>query len=556
MDSVYIADLKLFISEALEHIDEIENSIIALEKTRDDEEHINNIFRHVHTIKGDSGYLHLKGIGKLNHSFETLLNTLKDGKREIDDNTINLFYKFIDFSKQAFRKFTEYCKLDSLNEDFIEEKLESNEQLIKLIEEIKRSNESLTFKKERKVSEKEIKTNEIELIYQNQRESPTLDFIKVKSKKIDKLMELVGELSILQSIISEKSIKNIQISSDLGKEIKNLKKISEGIQKNVMETRLTPLADTFNRIKRVLRDLVKKYDKKVEFQVSGEETEIDKTIIQELPTILGHLIRNSIDHGIENENERKKSGKSASGAIKIEAYHERNYIIIEVSDNGRGLSIKKLKELAITKKLIDNDNGYSDREILNLIFLPGFSLSEEITDVSGRGVGLDVVKKTIEKFNGRVTVESEEKNGTTFRLEFPESTAIVDNIIVTVGDNKYLIPAALVTEIVHPEESAITRVVGKGEILNFRDSTVELIRLDEILGLVQNNFKTADGFVVIIESHNTKKGLVVEKVLDKQQIVMKSVQNRLIDSEIISGFTILGDGNVSVILNVNEILEG
>lgn len=555
MSTGLLTDLKDFISEASKNIDEIESTVLTLEKEQDNQELVNKIFRHVHSIKGDSAYTDIKSIGELSHILESILNNLRGSYRSVNNVEIDLIYSYIDCMRTNLEELRKLCKKKPIYETSVFENLDNSEGIMELTAEMKEFLSRSALTENSNEIEIDDKINKYDLGQHFQYQDSNQEYINIKTEKIEKLCELAGELSIVQSIIMEKSLIDKKIGTNLGKDITNLKKISEEIQKGIMETRLSPLDYIFKRIGRVVRDIAKKENKNVEFKVSGGDTEIDKTIIQELPTILGHLIRNSIDHGIETEEERKNAGKNIIGTIQVNAFHERNAIIIEVKDDGRGISINELKKIARKKKLIKYNNEYTDEDILNLIFLPGFSTNKNADEISGRGVGLDVVKKGVEDFRGKVSVKTTENIGTTFRMEFPESTAIIDNLVVKIGGNKYLIPAASVNEIVNLDKDKISSIKGKKKIINIRDSFIELVMLDELIGLSTKENVLENSFVVIIQSGNIRKGFIVEEVVDKQQIIMKNAEDSIFDSELVSGFTILGDGNVAVILNVNEILN-
>jgi two-component system chemotaxis sensor kinase CheA len=316
---------------------------------------------------------------------------------------------------------------------------------------------------------------------------------------------------------------------------------------------MIPIKQTFQRMARLVRDLTKNVGKNVTINLSGEETEIDRNMVEEIYNPLVHMIRNSVDHGIETPDERIKSGKPEKGLIGLRAYHKGGNIVIEITDDGRGLKRDKLAKKAIEKGLIKSADNMSDHEIFKLIFHPGFSTAEKVTDVSGRGVGMDVVKQAVEKLRGKIEISSTEGKGTTFATHFPLTMAIIDGMIVRVGQEKYIIPATAIRQLLRPLNTAYNNVVGKGEMLNVMGNLLPLVRLNDIFNIESAYKNPWEALVVVVEAENRSKCLMVDEVLGKEEVVIKGLGDGLKDIKGVSGGAILGDGNVGLILDPESL---
>ncbi len=380
--------------------------------------------------------------------------------------------------------------------------------------------------------------------------------IRVDTAKIDKLINLVGELVITQSMLSDLGsrfeIKQLPV---LLERVAQLERNTREIQERVMGIRMLPIGTAFSRFPRLVRDLSTKAGKKIQLVLSGEETELDKTVIESIGDPLTHLVRNSADHGLEPPEERLDNNKSEVGTIRLNAFHEGGSICITVEDDGRGLSRDKIIAKAIKQGLIGENEKLSDDQIWPLIFRPGFSTAEKVTDVSGRGVGMDVVKRNIEALGGTVSIKTVTGKGTTFTLKLPLTLAIIEGMTVRVGKETYIVPLLSILESIQPKAGTIKTVVGKGELINVRGTYLPMIRMYEVFILEPEYTNPMKSILLILETEGERVAVMVDEILGQQQVVIKSMEQNFRKVEGIAGATILGDGTVGFILDVRGLLE-
>lgn len=380
--------------------------------------------------------------------------------------------------------------------------------------------------------------------------------IRVSIEKIDTLVNLVGELVITQSMLGQ-----------LGNEfdMSKLLRLQEGLaqlehntrelQENVMRIRMLPISFTFSRFPRMIRDLSRQLGKKVELKLSGEQTELDKTVLEKIGDPLVHLVRNALDHGLETPELRKAAGKPETGLITLHAYHQGGNIMIEIRDDGRGLNREKIRAKAIANNLIGEGDPLSDDQIQDLIFQPGFSTAEQVTDVSGRGVGMDVVRRNINELNGSIDVRSVEGEGSTFTIRLPLTLAILDGQLVQVGEQVYIIPLVSIVESLQPRLSLVNRVAGGCDVFRLRNEYIPIIQLSDIFSITPRNSHLEKSLLVVVETGTSKVALVVDELLGQQQVVIKSMEANYQKVAGVSGATILGDGTVSLILDITDIVQ-
>ena len=381
--------------------------------------------------------------------------------------------------------------------------------------------------------------------------------IRVDTEKIDKLINLVGELVITQSMITDLGEKfTMSQLPVLQERIIQLERNTRELQERVMSVRMVPIGATaFNRFPRLIRDLASKSGKKIQLVMSGEDTELDKTLIEAIGDPLTHLVRNSADHGLEGPEERMAAGKSELGTIRLNAYHDGGSICISVEDDGRGLNRKKILKKAVEKGLISEGEQMGDDEVWQLIFRPGFSTADKITDVSGRGVGMDVVKRNIEALGGSAMIQSTEGQGSKLTLKLPLTLAIIDGMTVRVAKENYIIPLISVTESIRPKPEDLQTVVGKGEVVNLRGEWVPMVRLYDVFGVEPEYRNPAEALLVIVEAEGKRVALFVDELTGQQQVVIKSLEHNYKKIEGISGATILGDGQVALILDITGLVK-
>jgi two-component system chemotaxis sensor kinase CheA len=401
--------------------------------------------------------------------------------------------------------------------------------------------------------------------------------IRVDSEKIDALMNQVGELVVSRAYFAQifnylkefqqelketggfdaKGLKPIrELAFKLGEATIGLGRVSNELQEGVMKIRMLPVAQLFNRYPRLVRDLIHKTGKKVDLVVRGEETELDKMVIEEISDPLIHIIRNAVDHGLETAKERKKAGKPETGSLTLEAYHESNHIVIEITDDGRGIDIEKIKRKALAKGLISKQelSRISDAEARRFIMMPGFSTAETATETSGRGVGMDVIKTNIEKLNGTVEVESRQGVQTMIRIKIPLTLAIIQALMVRVGDELFTIPLSVVEETLRIFEHDTSTIEGV-EVIHLRDTTMPIFRLADIFGIEGAGHDISQSFVVIVTTGMQEIGLVVDELIGQEEVVIKPLVDYLREESGFSGATIIGDGRISLILDIYELVK-
>jgi len=380
--------------------------------------------------------------------------------------------------------------------------------------------------------------------------------IRVGTDKIDDLINMVGELVITQSMLSE-----------LGKDfsIENMPKLMEGLeqlgmhtrelQENVMRIRMLPISFAFSRFPRLVHDMSKNLNKKVELVLLGETTELDKTVMERIGDPLVHLVRNSLDHGLELPEKRLELGKDETGKITLNAFHQGGNIIIQIIDDGAGLNKERILSKAIENGLVTGNEHLTDEQINDLIFLPGFSTAESVTDISGRGVGMDVVRRNIQELNGSVEVESTEGEGSIFTIRLPLTLAILDGQLINVGEQVYIFPLVSIVESIQSHDQMIHRVSGGCDVLRLRNEYIPIIRLWEVFNVKPEYETVEDGLLVIVEGDNIKVAVLVDDLLAQQQVVIKSIRENYRTVNGVSGATILGDGTVSLILDISGLIK-
>ncbi len=381
--------------------------------------------------------------------------------------------------------------------------------------------------------------------------------VRVDIEKLDVLMNLVSELIIAKNgIVSTSSAdEESRLNSALNEQIEYLESVTTNLHESVMKVRMVPIESVVNRFPRMIRDLTKKLGKKMELHMSGEETELDRTVIDEIGDPLQHLLRNSADHGLESNEERIALGKDEVGHIYLDAYQDGNNVNIEVRDDGAGINVEKVRNKAIEKGTItpEQAEAMTDKEIIDLLFRPSFSTAEQITDVSGRGVGLDVVKTKIEGLGGNIECKTEMGEGSSFIIRLPLTLAIIQALMVELGTEKYAIPLGNIQTIEDIPFSEVKHVQTK-EVINLRDAVIPLIRLDKILDVEPGEFKPESLTVVIVSKGDKQAGLVVDNLIGQQEIVIKSIGDYINCSKLIGGATILGDGEIALILEANTLV--
>ena len=575
--------LSSFVLESLENLETVEVGLIDLEQDSNDLDSINAIFRSFHTIKGVSGFLNLTRINELSHRAENLLDKVRSGEVVIEGPVVDIILESVDALKQLIegvqQGLEEKAALDIglditplLNRqddlDALAEKIGGKPVGALLLKDGAVTAEDLEKGLEKQKHETGKKIGQI-LVEEKMADSKAVvsalrdqkrfnpkhvDLqVKVDTKKLDSLVDLTGELVIAQSMLRQHqailSAKDQRLAHNLGQ----LNQITSGLQTTAMSMRMVPVKSTFQKMVRLVRDLAKNSGKQVRLKMSGEDTEIDRNVVDELYEPMVHMIRNAVDHGIESPNERRQAGKDPTGEIFLQAHHRGGNIIVEIKDDGRGLDKNQILEKANARNLITDDGKLTDSAIYQLIFHPGFSTAKQVTDISGRGVGMDVVKKAIEKLRGRVEINTKPGHGSTFVISLPLTLAIIEGMLVRVGTERYITPALAIVESFRPNPDQYTTVEGKGELILTRGRLITLVRLDRIFKVNGDTRQPWQGLVVVVEHEEQHIGLLLDELLGKEEVVIKSLGETLTHVKGFAGGAIMGDGKVGLILDMAGI---
>lgn len=597
-----------FLIESFELIDQLDQDLVELETRPRDLDLLNRIFRVAHTIKGSSSFLGFESLTYLTHNMEDVLNKARKGDLEITHEIMDVILESTDLMKALLESIKtsgsdykneqidlsvkklqaisdgqslEHCtqEIQETPDNTQESKSEdyshlSEEEVEKEIERLLKERQDLDRQK-RQLKKLQIdakpeqnkdsspKTQDSAKKQEEKTPSTTIEqTVRVDVKRLDHLMNLIGELVLgknrllrIHRDINDK-YNNNTLSDELNQIVSSISTVTTDLQLAVMKTRMLPIVKVFNKFPRMVRDLARELNKNIELIMSGEETELDKSIIEEIGDPLVHIIRNSCDHGIEVSQERLKQGKSETGKIELKAYNEGNHIVIEIRDDGKGLDADALKKKALEKGLISERDALAmhDKEAFSLIFKAGFSTAASITNISGRGVGMDVVKTNIEKLNGIIDIESQLGIGTTLKLKIPLTLAIIQALIVGVQEEFYAIPLSSVLETVRISQEEIYTVDGKS-VLRLRDEILPLMHMSNIFD-IQNDFGNSNEiYVVIIGLAEQKIGMIVDSLIGQEEVVIKSLGEYLKNIQGIAGATVRGDGKITLIVDVVAIME-
>lgn len=573
-----------FISESLDNLESIEFNLMELEQDPGNLDTINAIFRPFHTVKGVSGFLNFNRINRLAHISENLLDQVRNNEISIDDHVVDAILESVDLLKKIIGNVQTTLDAGAPSEgDFdIEPTIARIDKLLKggdhkkigeilidsgvidapQLEKTLENQKTTGGKKlgEILVESKQADTKDVINALRQQKKSGQVAALQIKidTDKLDTIVDMVGELAIAQSMLRQNDSIRAAQNNELDKIVSQLSQITSVLQKTAMSLRMIPIKNTFQKMTRLVRDLARKAGKEVRLEMSGEDTEVDRNMVEEIYEPMVHMIRNSIDHGLETGKDREAAGKSAVGRIVLSAYHKGGNIVIEIEDDGKGLDADKILKKAVEKGLVGEGEKLTESEIQNLIFHAGFSTADKITDISGRGVGMDVVKSTIQqKLRGRVEVLSSAGKWTRVIIRLPLTLAILDGMIVKLGGERYVIPTLSVQESLKPEKKDCVTVKAKGEMIKIRENLIPLVRLEHLLGSNGGNGMAHpwECLVVVVENQEKKLCLLIDELLGQEEVVIKSLGEKLKNVKGIAGGTIMGDGRVSLILDVAEIFS-
>lgn len=567
------AILEEFITESRELIASAEVALLDLETDPENAEAINTVFRAFHTIKGTSAFLGLDLVSDLAHRAESLLSRIRDREIRCTGGYADLALRSVDMLKELIEGVQgdlggqPMAAPDGLDDLMV---LLVEPEAACISDESDETAETPLRLGDILVTQGEADHEEIEAAAINHGDQPigqalrkqrsvaglgraAESSVRVRADRLDHLIELVGELVIGHSMVEQDETVNSVGHHELLRKVSHMGKMVRELQGLSLSMRMVRFKATFQKMARLVRDLARKQGIMVDFIPVGEETEIDRNMVDVINDPLVHLVRNAVDHGIEPPEERARNGKPRKGVLLLKAYHSGGSVVVKIQDDGRGLNRDKIVRKAIAKGLIESDKGMSEGEVFNLIFQPGFSTADRVTDVSGRGVGLDVLRRGVEALRGRIEVSSEFGKGCSFSVRLPLTMAITDGMLVKVGGQRYILPTININMSFRPDAQALSTIAGRGEMVIFQGELMPIFRLHRLFDIDGAVEDPTDGLLIIIGDNDHRCALLVDELLGKQQVVAKSLGDGIGKVQGVSGGAILGDGRVGLILEPQGI---
>ena len=545
--------LENYLTSAFEFIENVESNLLRLEKEPANKDLIARSFADMHSMKGNSGFMGFNEIEELAIDMESILDSLRAGELEVDETVISVLLSNLEMISDRVNK------LHSENKTEGAEK----EPVIKLnADEEKQSKTSPAKDSPAPQAQSEqaaVKTNPASSSQSKEQQSISKmqrKDIRVETSKIDKLFDLVGELITIESMVTNNpDLKGYEFPN-FNRSANMLNKITRELQEITMSVRMMPLDSMFNKMKRLVRDVSMKMGKKINFTISGQDTEMDKNVIDEIADPLVHILRNALDHGVESPEERIAKGKDPEGNVSLSAKYEGNEILIIIEDDGAGIDRSRILKKAGEKGLLTQEpEKMSDRDVFLLLFEPGFSTAATVTDISGRGVGMDVVKKNIEKLRGSVDVESKLGKGSRFVLRIPLTLAIMEAMVIRIGKSMFALPILSVTESFKADINNISSTMDGLELIKVREEILPIIRLNELFHKNSDSKEVTDGILITIESRSKKVCLFADEIIGQQQAVIKSLTDYIGKVPGLMGCMILGDGSIGLIIDIESLLD-
>lgn len=549
-----------FTTEAEDHLGIVETTLLDGNGTFG-KEAIDTIFRGIHSIKGASSYFKLLEITEIAHITESLLDEVRTGKRSLDQDLVEIVLTFVDLQRTLIGNAKQ-----AITQGGMISRIPESAEFLTRLEEYQKGTPALVKKK--KIVETEAPQ------VQKPKASPAAaaaprgdsegqkgekldikNYVKVETERLDQLIDSIGEMSIYSSMLIQNCRTQFADNEHLIKVTHQVEKFGRELQQIGMAMRLIPIRGLFQKMSRLVWDVAKKIDKEVKFSMEGEDTELDRTIIEKLADPLMHMIRNALDHGVEPPDERESAGKPRAGTVELKAYHAGGNIQIQIVDDGRGLNPEKLIKKAIEKGILHEGQKITDNEAYHLIFAPGFSTAAVVTDISGRGVGMDVVRRNIESMRGRVHITSELGKGTVFTIELPLTLAIIDGIELQVGSECFIVPTLSVVEFMKPQAHLITKTLDRGETFSFRGKQLPVYRLGKLFGIEPKKNNSSDALFVVVETNGDYFTIMVDDIVSTHSTVIKSVGEMFGQSKGVAGCAIMPNGDVALILDLRSLLE-
>ena len=569
--ATFVADPELaemFMSDAIDQLGTIEGTILQLEASPGDLSLINEIFRPFHTVKANAGVLGIASIQEFAHKVETLLDRARSGRHPMGRSEIDLVLQTVDLLTRIVMDLPARAA-GKPTTDVAQSRREMMARLDLLLaaESPDSAGTSPSVLQDTFVDSAGQSASGAQDMPGAIAAPPTADdflppprwddahsSVRVGTRKLDELVEMVGELVIAQTILAAEPALLQSTDERLARRLAHVRRITSALQRDTMAMRMVPIRPTFRKMGRLLRDLSRSFDKPVNLVISGEETELDRKVVEHLTDPLTHMIRNAIDHGIEPAAVRLASGKPATATMRLSAFHRAGCIVVELADDGAGLNADAILARARALGMVPDGAQPSAAEVHQLIFRPGFSTTREVTHLSGRGVGLDVVRRNIEALRGRIDIQTTRGQGTVFSLQLPLTLAIIDGLLLGVGGDRFVIPAPAVQESVRPRPEHVHAVQGRQRMVQVRNQLVPLLHLGEAFGIAGARQAITESTVVIAEDRGRRIALVVDELLGKQEVVIKGLGDMFRGVQGIAGGAILGDGRIRLILDTGGLL--
>ena len=542
-----------FVLESREHLTAIESHVLTLERDPANAEALHAAFRGFHTIKGLAGFLELWEVQKLAHEVETVLDRARNSELTLGPSSIDVIL----LSADCLRGWLAHVEsqlhgesspapahdeglLDRIRGLYAAPGEKPAPSLAALAQAVETGGEA-----PRKAADSAV-------VRDPRHEAMA---VKVDTAKLDYLVDMAGEMVIAESLVRHDGELAAARTPQLQRKMAQLTRITAELQRTAMSMRLVPIGPLFHRMARLVRDLARQFGKTVELETSGDDVELDRTIVEELSDPLMHMVRNSVDHGIENPRERQERGKPPLAHVYLKAHHQSGQVVVEVADDGRGLDRERIRAKAIERGLIAEGRTLSDTESYNLIFEPGFSTAEKVSNVSGRGVGMDVVRRHIEKLHGRIEIHSTPGAGTAFYLKLPLTLAIIDGLVVGVGPERYIVPLSTVREMFRPTGETIWTIQNRAEMALVRGALLPVLRLYRRFQVTPRSEDPLQSILIVAEAEGQRFCLLVDDLIGKQEVVIKSLGETFKKVTGVAGGAILGDGRVGLILDPDRLFR-
>ena len=563
-----------FIVESREHLANLEGLLLALERNPRDPEALNAVFRGFHTIKGLAGFLELWEVQSFAHEVETVLDRARNSVWTITGAAIDVILQSADYLNRWLTHLESLSRNQPSQPPVPDGTLRARilalgsadggkgypvglAAMATAVECTEAGSVPVHVKSATALGDSAPRSSQSESVAAATTPAPRSEAmaVKVDTAKLDYLVDMAGEMVIAESLVRHDPELGKLKSPQLQRKIAHLTRITAELQRTAMAMRLVPIGPLFRRMARLVRDLSRQFGKQVKMETQGDEIDLDRTIVEELADPLMHMVRNALDHGIETPAEREAQGKKPSARLLLKAHHHAGQVVIEIADDGRGLNRDAIRAKGIQKGLIGPDEAASDNEIYDLIFQPGFSTATQVTNVSGRGVGMDVVRRHIEKLRGRIEIHSKLGEGASFLLKLPLTLAIIDGLVVGVGEERYIVPLFSVREMIRPTAETIWTVKHRAEMALVRGSLLPVLRLHRLFQVKPRTENPLESVLVVTEAEGQRFCVMVDDLIGKQEVVIKTLGETFKEVSGVAGGAILGDGRVGLILDLDRLFK-